>query len=260
MPILDGKRLLVVLAVGLLAALGAVAYAVAANNYGTEAAADDGAEATEQEEAEAAGDGGTKIEGKAAIDPKDERQIVGGSTDVFFGRVVEQVGSEGAPTAKPGAEQPMTQYAVEVTEVIKGDASGTVTINQLGGYVDDGHENHRHLDLIEGDSLMEPGQEYLFSTNYVEEKDWYQIVLAGVGNVEVKDKAQRQELEQKFEEAEANQVEVNIPSPPSSEEIEKRTYRPCRPEGSNPRGAELPCDPSDPLPTGKSRYSSGQPG
>ncbi len=255
MTIPKRRALLVLLVLGLLVALGG-AYAVAAREDGAEAAKNGGAEPTEQK-AEAAEDGATKIKGKGAIDPKDESQIVGSSSDVFFGWVVKRSGSEGAPTTKPGFEQPMTQYAAEVTEAIKGDASGRVTVNQLGGYVDNGHEG---LDLIKGDSLLESEQEYLFATNYVEEKDWYQIVLAGVANIKVEDEAQRQELKQRFEEAKASQVKVNVPSgPPSLEEVEKRYYRPCWPDGSTPPGWDRPCDPTDPLPPGKSKYSSGQP-
>ena len=260
----NSKKLFAALAVGLLAISGIVACAGTGGDFGAGATDDEGTGTTEEvaeksRESTVPSQVSNAPQGKLAIDSKDERQIVGRSTDVFFGRVVEQSGSEGAPTTKPGFEEPQTQYAVQVSEVIKGDASGVLTVNQLGGYADDGHPDFP--EVPGGDSLLEPGQEYLFATKYVEEKGWYQIVLPGAANVEVEDEAQRQELKQKFEEAEANHVKVSIPSgAPTPEEIEKRSYRHCWPYGSNPRGADLACDPSDPLPPGKSKYSSGEPG
>lgn len=269
MTITNSRRVLVLLTVCLLLLLtaGVAVYAVAAKDDGA-GATEDGAAATTTEEAavDTTAEETTRANeahAKAAIDPKDDGQVVGFSSDVFFGRVVERAGSEGAPTTKPGAEVPMTQYTVEVTEVIKGDASGRVLVNQLGGYVDDGHEDHEHLDLLDGDPLLEPGQEYLFATNYVPEESWYQIVSNGAGDVKVADKAQRQELKEKFEKAKANEVKPkSLREEMSDEEKAARDYTPCLPDGSNPRGKEwedLPCDPSDPLPPGsKSDPSSGR--
>lgn len=228
MAILSNKRLLIVLVIVLLVVSGVV--------YAGTTREETSGNVQEDEAPEKVIHSRTK----AAIDPKNERQIVGFSSDVFFGRVIERAGSEGTPTTKPAAEVPMTQYTVEVTEGIKGDVSGTVTVNQLGGYEDDGSGGDgKQLNLIDGDPLLEPGQEYLFATNYVPEEGWYQIVLNGAANVKVEDKAQRRGLKEKFEKA-------------------KLKYRPCRPDGSNPRGKDLPCDSSDPLPPGKSKYSSGQ--
>lgn len=185
---------------------------------------------------------------KAALDPQDERQIVGFSSDVFFGRVVEQTGSEGIPTTKPGAEIPQTQYAVEVRDAIKGNASGTVTVSQMGGYGEDGQEDFPQGP--EGDGFLETGREYLLVTKYDEEKDWYQIVVPGAASIKVEDDAHREELERRYEGAYANQIKVNIPlSPETPEEVEERSYRPCWSDKSGPPG----CDPSDPPPSDNTR-------
>jgi hypothetical protein len=184
-----------------------------------------------------------------ALEPQDERQVVGGSSDVFFGLVIERTGSEAGPPVGPrGAREPQTQYAVEVTQIIKGDATGTITVNQTGGYGDDGSLEFPRVPG--GDRFLEARREYLLATQYVEEKDWYQIVVPGAANIEVEDKAHREELERGYEEAYANQIEVNTPLPPATpEEVEERSYRHCWSDRSGPPG----CDPSDPPPSDSPR-------
>lgn len=185
-----------------------------------------------------------------ALDPQDERQVVGGSSDVFFGRLIELTGSEAAPPVGRlyRLREPQTQYSVEVTQVIKGNASGTVTVNQLGGYTEDGYPDFPKVPG--GDSFLEPGREYLFATKYVEAKYWYQIASPGVANIEIENGAHREELERVYEEAYANQIEVNLPLPPANpEEVEERSYRPCWSDKSGPPG----CDPSDPAPSNSPR-------
>lgn len=186
---------------------------------------------------------------KVALDSQDERQVVGGSTDVFFGRVIDQTGSEATPPVGPhGLRDPQTQYSVEVTQLIKGDAAGTITVNQLGGYGDDRQAEFPRVPG--GDGFLEAGREYLLATKYVEAKDWYQIAVPGAANIEVEDGVHREELERRYEEAYANQIKVNIPLPPATpEEVEERSYRPCWADKSGPAG----CDPSDPLPSDNTR-------
>lgn len=180
---------------------------------------------------------------KASFDPRDERQVVGGSDDVFFGRVLERTGSEKAPpVGSREFQEPQTQYAVEVTQAIKGELSGTIVLNRRGG-------SPAAPDVPGGGSYLEEGREYLFATKYVEAKGWHQVVLPGAGVAEIEDEAHREEIEQRYEEAFANQTEVNMPLPPATpEEVEERSYRPCWPDGSTPTGWDHPCDPSDPLP------------
>ncbi|MDP8952070.1 MAG: hypothetical protein M3N18_07510 [Actinomycetota bacterium] len=184
---------------------------------------------------------------KASFDPSDERQIVGGSTDVFFGRVVQRTGSEKAPPiGRRGFREPQTQYAVKVTRAIKGQVSGTITVNRRGG----------SPEAPGGGSLLERGREHLFATKYVKSKGWYQIIAPRGGVVEVEDAAHRRELGQRFEEALGNQIEVNIPLPPATpEEVDKLEYRPCWPDKSGLPG----CDPSDPAPTSTQPNQKGKP-
>ena len=42
------------------------------------------------------------VEVDYAIEPTDERQLVGSATNVFVGRVIGRVGAEGAPLSGPG--------------------------------------------------------------------------------------------------------------------------------------------------------------
>ena len=71
----------------------------------------------------------TTVEVDYAFNVEDEKKLVGFATDVFFGRVVEQVGSEGIPTSVPGATVKQTQFSVAVGVSIKGMLLGTVTVN-----------------------------------------------------------------------------------------------------------------------------------
>src|SRR5215211_7954108 len=67
------------------------------------------------------------------LDPKDDRALADYATDIFIGRVLDQIGAVGAPTSAPGQELPQSQFAVEVLHVIKGQTGGVVTVNQVGG-------------------------------------------------------------------------------------------------------------------------------
>src|SRR5215207_9030084 len=67
------------------------------------------------------------------LDPRDDRALAAYATDIFIGRVLDQTGAAGAPTSAPGQELPQSQFAVEVLHVVKGQAGGVVTVNQVGG-------------------------------------------------------------------------------------------------------------------------------
>lgn len=210
----------------------------------TGAGAQEDTEAVDREDAAFAKTSDASLPKKASFDPRDERQVVGGSDDVFFGRVVERTGSEKAPPiGSRGFREPQTQYAVEVTQTIKGGLSGIVSVNLRGG-------SPEAPDAPGGGSLLKEGREYMFATKYVGAKGWHQIVLPGAGLIEVEEGAHRKELERRYEEAYENEIWVNMPLPPATpEEVEERTYRPCWPDGSTPPGWDHPCDPSDPPPT-----------
>ena len=138
-----------------------------------------------------------------AIEPTDEEELVGFATHVFVGRVVEKVGSEGAPLSGPGGEVvPRTQFSVAVLENIKGDLSGEVTVSQTGGYDRAVGRTVR----VEGDPLLQPGQQRLFATTYDEGEGWYAIAAQPFGDVPIGGERGRAELVQRFEEARGGQV------------------------------------------------------
>jgi hypothetical protein len=61
-------------------------------------------------------------------DFRDDKILMGASHNVFIARVTREVGTKGHEFG------PETQFEVEVIENIKGDLSGTVIVNQQGGY------------------------------------------------------------------------------------------------------------------------------
>lgn len=136
------------------------------------------------------------VEVNYAFEPTDKKQLVGFATHVFVGRVVEKVGAEGAPLSGPGNEvMPRTQFSVAVLEGIKEDLGGEVTVSQTGGY--DASEDR--VVRVEGDPLLQPGQQRLFVTSYDGQEDWYTMVAQPFGDVRIE--SQRTDLVEKFERA-----------------------------------------------------------
>ncbi len=147
--------------------------------------------------------GSSSMEVRYAFGAMDPRELVGFATNVFVGQVVEEAGSEGAPLSGPGERVvPRTQFSVEVLKNVKGDAEGTVTVSQTGGYdVEEGREVR-----VEGDSLLEPGKKYMFVTSYDLEEEWYVVVAQPFGDVLVEGEARRRDVEERFEQAEEEQI------------------------------------------------------
>ena len=131
------------------------------------------------------------------IDPTDDRALATYATDIFIGRVRTQTGADGAPTTAPEQELPQSQFAVEVLHLVKGQATGVVTVNQVGGL----DQQAQQIMLLEGDSLLRPGASELFLTVSVPERGWYQIVAAGYGHLSADDPAQRTTLIDRFTQA-----------------------------------------------------------
>jgi hypothetical protein len=131
------------------------------------------------------------------LDPTDDRALAAYATDIFIGRVRHQTGAVGAPTSAPGQELPQSQFAVEVLHLVKGQAAGMVTINQVGGFDQQAHQ----IMLLEGDALLRPGASELFLAVSVPERGWYQIVAAGHGHLAADDPAQRKTLIDRFTQA-----------------------------------------------------------
>lgn len=90
--------------------------------------------------------------------------LIGASQNVFIGRVVAIVGN------KDFMGSPATQFSLEIIKNIKGDTSGTVVINQEGGYRDG------VLYLAEEDGkMLQPGSTYLLATRYDSDGDYYTL-------------------------------------------------------------------------------------
>jgi hypothetical protein len=132
-----------------------------------------------------------------ALDPRDDRALAAYATDIFIGRVREQTGSVGAPTSAPGQELPQSQFAVEILHLVKGQAEGVVTVNQVGGLDPQADQ----IMLLEGDSLLRPGVSELFLVVSVPDRGWYQIIAAGHGHLSAGDAEQRQRLIARFTQA-----------------------------------------------------------
>ncbi len=138
-----------------------------------------------------------------AFDVSDREKLTAFASDVFVGRVVERAGTE--PLILPAlvAEEeddllPQTQFAVEVQETIKGEASGTVVVNQQGG-VD---RRTDHLILIDGEPLLEV-RDVLLTTRYDPDNGWYELVGGGYGRVRLGGPAERDDVVQRFKRAAA---------------------------------------------------------
>ncbi len=162
--------------------------------------------------AESSGVVPSDIEPEYAFDVTDPKKLVGSATNVFVGRVIEKTGSEGTPLSGPGEKVvPQTQFSVEVLNNVKGNLKGTVTVDRIGGYDE---EEGREVNVA-GDRQLEPGREYMFSTNRDRKKGWYAVVAQPFGNVPVEDEAQRAEIEERFERAKAEEIPLDIATPGS---------------------------------------------
>lgn len=142
-------------------------------------------------------------------DLKNDRKLVGIGNDVFFGQVVSKTGQ--SETDGP----PATQFNVTVLETLKGDLSGTVSVNQQGADLSDGNS----FRMIGDSALLSPEKSYLFVTRRHGVKG-YNTLVPGYGNIDldVADNASREEvlrsddandLRERFNSAIAEQVEYD---------------------------------------------------
>lgn len=101
--------------------------------------------------------------------------LVGASHNIFVGKVLSQSG------AKKLGSTPEAQFAVEVIRNIKGELSGEVTVNQLGGFEDGTlYMFERDLPFVtntdsDTDYMLQPGQMYVLSTRYNADEHWYTL-------------------------------------------------------------------------------------
>ena len=139
-------------------------------------------------------------------DLSNDRKLVGVANDVFFGQVSQNNGQDNEMGL------PQTQFSVLVLETLKGDVSGTVTVNQQGGSRPDGGAFR-----MKGDpNLLEPGKSYLFVTRTYTKKGW-ETLVPSYGNLllDVPDRASREEvlnsadanrLRERFQDAIKNEI------------------------------------------------------
>ena len=138
----------------------------------------------------------------SAFDVADTRKLVGFSTHVFVGRVVRTLGTDSLPDTAPGGpETPVTLFAVEVRENIKGRAVGTVTLNQMGG-----RDSEGTLMLFEGDPLLLPGQEYIFVTRRLRVDGSYQLVAPGYDSIQLENAQRRSTALDRFRVAHREEI------------------------------------------------------
>lgn len=102
-------------------------------------------------------------------DFSNNQNLIGGASNVFVAKVIAQTGN------KETSVGPRTQYTVEIVRNIKGDLSGIVTLDQLGGY------KNGQLVTVEDSTLegylLQPGSTYLLATRYNEKENWYTLNL-----------------------------------------------------------------------------------
>ncbi|MBV9787095.1 MAG: hypothetical protein JOZ51_02900 [Chloroflexi bacterium] len=129
-------------------------------------------------------------------DFSDTRKLAGFADNVFIGRVLEKTG-----THSPDGVLPETLFKVDVIRSLKGSLSGTVAVNQQGGF--SAEENA--MILIEEDKLLETGKVYMFATRTGGDGAW-QTLVPEFGDLHMGNGVQQVDVVQKFEKAVKEQV------------------------------------------------------
>lgn len=105
---------------------------------------------------------GSGMEMRYVADFSDERNVIGFAGNVFAGKITKILKHTKSDNL------PVTLYEVEVIDNIKGTLKGSVAVMDIVGYSVDS-EGEEKLTSINGiDALMQPGETYLFATNYDE--------------------------------------------------------------------------------------------
>lgn len=132
----------------------------------------------------------------------DKQRLAGAVDNIFIGTVVAQSGTH-MPSSIPE-----TLFTVTVEQNLKGDLTGTVTVNQQGGYWPENDDPATNLHLVEGDALLIPGKTYLFATRADDKGQWHTLV-PNYGDLVIENEKQKAELITEFEEAVAHQILFN---------------------------------------------------
>lgn len=128
----------------------------------------------------------------------DKRKLAGLSHNIFIGKVISQAGT------KSLGSLPETQFKVQVLQNIKGNLSGTILVNQQGGY-----NQYDELVLVEEDPLLQTGKTYLFATRYLKQENWH-TVIPHFGDIRLDSPVERLKILTQMKQA----VEQQIPFRP----------------------------------------------
>lgn len=152
-----------------------------------------------------------------------DKILMGASHNVFVGKVIQQVGT------KNRGSGPETQFAVEVISNIKGNLTGTVVVDQFGGYENgvlylmDGDivQENSSGTSVRGDRLLEPGKTYLFASRYSAAENWYTLIShpntrkllssdKKLGSMELKTLAEKDTRFLQLQEAYKNEIPFDV--------------------------------------------------
>lgn len=122
-----------------------------------------------------------------AIDIKNPKEVYDNSDFIFIGKVNKKV-----ETIMKNS-YPETRFSVKVQQVIKGSIKDTIVVNQEGGI------NNYTLTIPEGDTLLVPGEKYLFIGKFDEKTDTYTL-LPVYGDVLINNDSEIEKHVEKFKE------------------------------------------------------------
>lgn len=138
------------------------------------------------------------------FDVENPRALAGFADNVFLGKVLDK---QGTVYRKGHRTMPWTLYEVVVTDNIKGNLVGKISILQQGGYSPEDKNTY----LIHGDQLLGPGAEYLFVTRADKSSNTH-VIVPVYGDIRVRDKDDRQALLEGFTAAVRQQIPFREPS------------------------------------------------
>ena len=117
------------------------------------------------------------MHGSFRYDRGDKRAVAGNAQIILVGRVLGQVGT--FPLVSGRARIPRTQFSVQVITSLKGNRTGQITVNQMGGRRADGT-----MYRFDNDPLLEAGGTYLLAGSYSASDHWYSLI-PGVGTTKL---------------------------------------------------------------------------
>lgn len=128
-----------------------------------------------------------KLEASLLFDPSDDHLLATNSTDIFVGRVVEKLNDHRAGVTTKDTKY-MTQYSVEILQVVKGSASNTVTLS-IGKF--------RGSNFQEARKPLKKGERALFITQENPTNGWY-VAYGDYGHYTIHSDAEKTALIARF--------------------------------------------------------------